>query len=381
MDAETDPLDRHLSAYLHIALEQVFGRMCKLDATLAYDFYLNTNTTSTRNTLHTLNTTATSRVGRGSPSRHSWVSSSARQLEGVPRRAMFKTTITNNSKTAGAATTSRVAIWELKGEGKREHTKEEKEEADNAAKNVTLTDYRHNPDDIEYLDLKDKSLGILESLSADPVDEDEDYPFYSMGKPFAAEYHETALTVAKIQRYQLSFNNIWSGYPEDPEDEMGEAYELQTRCAAEPLILDISELLGTGDYKGLGRMAQILEDYENNFPRMRGEEARAKLFVMVACESLWEMGYERSHLRKASLRQLADDLRAIRSLRFQRPARNGKRLRNVKVDSELIKRKMEEGKLEKSAWTRIFKDLGLHEIEEGESGKNATEKNVISWYW
>jgi hypothetical protein len=292
---------------------------------------------------------------------------------------MIKTTMANNSKTAGAATTSRVAIWELKGEGKREHTKEEKEEANNAAKNITLTDYRHNPNDIKYLELKDESLGILESLTADPVDEGEDYPFYSMGKPFAAEYHETALTVAKIQRYQLCFNNIWSGYPEDPEDEMGEVYELQTRCAAEPLILDISELLGTGDCKGFRQIAQILDDYENNFPRLRGEEARAKLFVMVACESLWGMGYKRNHLRKTSIRHLADEMRAIRSLRSQRPTRNG-RLRDVRVDAELIKRKMAELELPKSRWTRIFKDLGL-DIDEGETGRNAMEKNVISWYW
>jgi hypothetical protein len=202
-----------------------------------------------------------------------------------------------------------------------------------------------------------------------------------MEKPFAAEYHETALTVAKIQRYQLCFNNIWSGYPEDPEDEMGEAYESQTRCGAEPLILDISELIGIGDYKGLGRISQILNDYENNFPRMRGEEARAKLFVMVACESLWEMGYERSHLRKASLRQLADEMRAIRSLQFQRPARNGKRLREVAVDSELIGRRVQELTLKKSVWTRIFRDLGLSGIPGGETGKHAIQKNLISWYW
>jgi hypothetical protein len=289
--------------------------------------------------------------------------------------------MTNNSKTARAATTSCVAVWEPKGEGKREYTKEEKEEADNAAKNIKLTDYQHNSDDVKFLDLKDESLGILESLTADPVDEGEDYPFYSMEKPFAAEYHETALTVAKIQRYQLCFNNIWSGYPEHPEDEMGEAYELQTRCAAEPLIADVSELLGTGDFKGFRQIAQILDDYENNFPRMRGEEARAKLFVMVACESLWEMGYKRSHLRKASLRQLADELRAIRSLRFQRPARNGKRLREVAVDSELIGRSVQELTLKKSVWTRIFRDLGLSGIPGGETGKHAIQKNLISWYW
>jgi hypothetical protein len=76
--------------------------------------------------------------------------------------------MTNKSKTARAATTSCVAVWEPKGEGKREYTKEEKEEADNAAKNIKLTDYQHNSDDVKFLDLKDESLGILESLTAEP---------------------------------------------------------------------------------------------------------------------------------------------------------------------------------------------------------------------
>jgi hypothetical protein len=40
----------------------------------------NTKTMNTMMTLHTLNTTAASRVGRGRPSRHSWVPSSASQL-------------------------------------------------------------------------------------------------------------------------------------------------------------------------------------------------------------------------------------------------------------------------------------------------------------
>jgi hypothetical protein len=300
----------------------------------------------------------------------------------VPSPAMIKTTMANNSKAARAATTSRVAIWELKGEGKREHTKEEKEKADNAAKNVKLTDYRHNPNDIRYLELKDESLENLDSVTADSPDEFQDAPFYSRVKPFAAKYHETALIVAKIERYQLFFHNVWSecADAEDQISAMVKAYELQVISSSDPLILELSELVGVGDYRGFCRIAQILEEYENNFPRLRGEEGKAKLFAMVACESLWEMGYKRTHLRKASIRYFADEMRAIRSLRSQRPTRNG-RLRGAKVDSEIIKRKMEELQLQKTAWTRIFKELGLDDIKEGETGKDATEKNVISWYW
>src|SRR6266436_6820164 len=81
-----------------------------------------------------------------------------------------------------------------------------------------------------------------ENNPADPFEEDfenaSDAPFYSMHKPFAQKYHETAQIVARIHRYQEFFSGAWSEYNET--DGFGEAYELQLRCSADPLILDLA---------------------------------------------------------------------------------------------------------------------------------------------
>jgi hypothetical protein len=102
-------------------------------------------------------------------------------------------TTAKTSKTTGTATTSRVAVWKPKGEDKREHTKEEKKEADNAAKNVTLTDYRHNPDDIKIYrsgrgipraepgeaELPESLKNLVRELAEDD-EEAAEHPFYKL---------------------------------------------------------------------------------------------------------------------------------------------------------------------------------------------------------
>src|SRR5258708_23425892 len=166
-----------------------------------------------------------------------------------------------------------------------------------------------------------------EKNPADTFEEDfenaSDAPFYSMHKPFAQKYHETAQIVARIHRYQEFFSGAWSEYNEtdgfDDVSAIGKAYELQVRCSADPFILDLADLLGIGNYEAVLRIAQTFADYEEGFPRLRGEEAKAKLFAMIACESLRENGSERRHISKAQIRTLADRMRAIRSLRSRKP--------------------------------------------------------------
>jgi len=224
-----------------------------------------------------------------------------------------------------------------------------------------------------------------EYLFEEPENDSVEAPFYSMKKAFTAKHHETARILAQIHRYQVFFHNVWSEYS-DAEDQIPairKAYELQLRCSTDPLILDLADLLGTGDYNGVLQIAEIFADYEKAFPRLRGEEAKAKLFVMVACESLREVGYERSHISKADIRHLADHMRAIRSLRSQKPTRNStKILRVFAIEPELIEREIDVLKLEKSAWTRIFDALGLSDIRPGKPGRvSRKEKNRVLWYW
>jgi len=211
----------------------------------------------------------------------------------------------------------------------------------------------------------------------DPLEEDfedvSDAPFYSMHKPFAQKYHETAQIVARIHRYQEFFVGAWSEYNEtdgfDDVSAIGEAYELQLRCSRDPLILDLADLLGIGNYEAVLRIAQTFADYEEGFRRLRGEEAKAKLFAMIACESLRENGSERRHISKAQIRTLADRMRAIRSLRSRKPIRNSSKKRRVfEVNSDLIEQESAELQLQKSAWTRIFKNLGLEDLKQGDPG-------------
>jgi len=225
----------------------------------------------------------------------------------------------------------------------------------------------------------------------EPFEEDfedvSDEPFYSMHKPFPLRYHKTAQIVARIHRYQEFFDGVWSEYNE--ADDHGEVlalekvHDLQLRCSADPLVLDVADLVGMGNYQAILRIAQTFEDYEKGFPRLRGDEAKAKLFVMVACESLRETGSERRHISKAQIRWLADHMRAIRSLRSQKRIKNSKkRRRDFKVNSELIEREIEILKLQKSAWTRIWKDLGLSDIRQGKAGRlSRTEKHPVLWDW
>jgi hypothetical protein len=210
-----------------------------------------------------------------------------------------------------------------------------------------------------------------ENNRIDPFEEDfenvSDAPFYSMQKAFAQKYHETAQIVARIHRYQEFFVGAWSEYNET--DGFGEAYELQLRCSADPLILDLADLLGIGNHEAVLRIAQTFADYEEGFPRLRGEEAKAKLFAMIACESLRENGSERRHISKAQIRTLADRMRAIRSLRSRKPIRNSSKKRRVfEVNSDLIEQESAELQLQKSAWTRIFKNLGLEDLKQGDPG-------------
>src|SRR5258708_23096234 len=79
----------------------------------------------------------------------------------------------------------------------------------------------------------------------DPLEEDfedvSDAPFYSMHKPFAQKYHETAQIVARIHRYQEFFSGAWSEYNEtdgfDDVSAIGKAYELQVGARQIPLYL------------------------------------------------------------------------------------------------------------------------------------------------
>jgi hypothetical protein len=210
-------------------------------------------------------------------------------------------------------------------------------------------------------------------LFDEDLDDASEASFYSMRKPFALKYHEAAQILASIHRYQEFFDGVWSNY--DEADDHGEisrlekVYELQVRCSADPLILDVTDLLGVGNYKAILRIAQTFADYEEGFPRLRGEEAKAKLFVMIVCEDLHENGYERRNLSKALIRRQADHMRAVRSLRSQKRLRNSSKKRRLfEVKADLIEKETAALRLQKSAWTRIFKDLGLEDIEPGDPG-------------
>jgi hypothetical protein len=222
-------------------------------------------------------------------------------------------------------------------------------------------------------DVQERKEDHGEYSSEEPENDLVEAPFYSMDKPFVAKHHETATILANIHRYHEFFQAVWSEYRDgengDVVSGIAEAYELQLRCSTDPLILHLADLLGSGDYKGLLQIAQIFEDYEKAFPRLRGEEAKAKLFVMVACENLREIGYERDHISKPQIRHLADRMRAIRSLRSQKPIRNSPKIRRIfDIDSDLIEEEMGVLRLEKTAWTRIFRDLGLSDIRSGKPG-------------
>src|SRR5258708_38395748 len=193
--------------------------------------------------------------------------------------------------------------------------------------NKTESEEASAPRDGDSAQIENELQATDERNRGDTLEEDfedvSDAPFYSMHKPFAQKYHETAQIVARIHRYQEFFSGAWSEYNEidgfDEVSAIGEAYELQLRCSADPLILDLADLLGIGNHEAVLRIAQTFADYEEGFPRLRGEEAKAKLFAMIACESLRENGSERRHISKAQIRTLADRMRAIRSLRSRKP--------------------------------------------------------------
>jgi hypothetical protein len=232
----------------------------------------------------------------------------------------------------------------------------------------------------------ERNEGGPKDLFDESNDDLADSPFYSMDRAFTAKYHETAHILAKIHRYQEFFYGLFCEY-QDPENQdqisaVGRALEFLQRCSADPFVLDLAQFLGTGDYKNVARIARIFEDYERGFPRLRGEEAKAKLFAMVACESLRETSYERRHISKAHIRWLAEHMRAIRSLRSQKRIKNSTKTRRAfGVEPELIEREIEVLKLQKSAWTRIWKDLGLSDIRQGRAGRPSGEEEHWVLWW
>jgi hypothetical protein len=139
------------------------------------------------------------------------------------------------------------------------------------------------------------------------------------------------------------------------EYELGALWERFEWTPRSDMLRHVGSLVAKGDTKGLQEFASAQASYEEGLTDLAYKE-RARLFLMVACETLRSRYRAREEVLKAEVRDLACELWANYNLNRSRTPHTAENIRHARK------------RLPKVDWPLIFKEVGLRDLAEAKRG-------------
>jgi hypothetical protein len=182
------------------------------------------------------------------------------------------------------------------------------------------------------------------------------YPFYT--------FDESTYPLVSLTRYAMrfrEFRHLWRHHHGDFASEsdllaQSDGYEKSFNWLHESRLMRvIAGLLGTKQPAAAFQcISDGLKAYEEGFMDHSNKD-QAKIHLILACEILWDEGYERSGVTKAQLRARACHLWAESVCR-----RKNHPSTNIAI---------EQANLPHVDWPLIFRELGLEDIRASKPGR------------
>jgi hypothetical protein len=194
-----------------------------------------------------------------------------------------------------------------------------------------------------------------------------EYPFYALNE---ATYH-----LDNFARYAVALKDFkrlsrfYSG-SESSEFDLSSAWISNDGrfdwLSESYLMRALAVILGKGDVQGFQRLANAQRAYEEGFGEKMSNKDMAKIHLMIACNSMWKNGRNRSEVTMGEIKDFARQLWAESACRRKRQ------------DPTPLNITHEQKNLPHVNWTLILEEIGLDDIKPAKRGRKKIGNKIHS---